>query len=95
MPNPSTITAELEQEYYNAIARADDLTASKASREQALREARALATELGIEGPPAVNGRSGYVTSDQLSAEREQLQARIDQIDRELEDRAEQRLSTQ
>jgi DNA-binding NarL/FixJ family response regulator len=57
MPNPSTITAELEQEYKRALARAATLSLSKSAREEHLREARRLAAELGIEGPPPINGR--------------------------------------
>jgi hypothetical protein len=57
----------LSEAYEEACDNANDLHFSKATREGALREARRLAEELGIEGPPPINGRSAarlYVAKD-------------------------------
>lgn len=57
MPNPSTIAEGLQGEYDDAVALSQNLSLSKASREQALGIARRLAEQLGIEGPGPVNAR--------------------------------------
>ena len=57
MPNPSTEQSELEQQYDRALQLFNNPRLAKFTREQALREARRLAAELGIDGPPPVNGR--------------------------------------
>jgi hypothetical protein len=57
MPNPSTITADLLDQFEAAVERSQDLRFGKETREINLRRARELAAELGIEGPPPINGR--------------------------------------
>lgn len=57
MPSASEMQRSLSEQYEEACDRANNLSLGKHSREQALREARSLAEELGIEGPPPVNGR--------------------------------------
>lgn len=70
MPNPSTMQAATETDYHYASAQAHNLRRSKSDREQWLREARRLAAELGIEGPPPINGRpAGPTVFEQQKAE--------------------------
>lgn len=57
MPNPSTIALDLTEQYERAVNGYENLSLSKGSREAYLAEARRLAAELGIEGPPNYNGR--------------------------------------
>jgi hypothetical protein len=57
MPNPSTISTALEMDYEIELARSQNFRLPKEARENSLRRARRMAAELGIEGPPPINGR--------------------------------------
>lgn len=71
MPNPSTLRAEQEEQYALYVERANDLSLSKSSRNAYLAVARDLAAELGIDGPPAVNGREAQLQAATVNVDRE------------------------
>lgn len=102
MPNPSALQAEKDEQLAVHLRKACDTYLSKALREQHLSMARELAEELGIKLPDYNSNAFGafvhgerYQTSDELETERDQLLARIAEIDAEFEDRADQRAKSQ